>query len=55
MVRRILRQADPKPAGKSMILKYSEDSAGSIMTTEFVASRAHMSVAEAPSDPPARD
>ncbi len=48
VVKRILRQADPETR-KSIneILKYPEDSAGSIMTTEYVSLRPKMTVAEA--------
>ena len=48
VVKRILRQADPETRKKiNEILKYPEDSAGSIMTTEFVALRPKMTVEEA--------
>ena len=48
VVRRILTQADPDMR-KSIneLLKYPEDSAGSIMTTEFVALYPHMTAADA--------
>jgi magnesium transporter len=48
VVRRILSQADPDTR-KSIneILRYPENSAGSIMTTEYVSLRPHMTVAEA--------
>lgn len=48
VVRRILNQADPDMR-KSIneILRYPENSAGSIMTTEYVSLRPHMTVAEA--------
>lgn len=48
VVKRILRQADPETR-KSIneILKYPDDSAGSIMTTEYVSLRPKMTVAEA--------
>jgi len=48
VVKRILRQADPETR-KSVneILKYPEDSAGSIMTTEFVDLKRDMTVADA--------
>ncbi|MBO4377995.1 MAG: magnesium transporter [Clostridia bacterium] len=48
VVKRILAQADPEMR-KSIneLLQYPEDSAGSIMTTEFVALRPHMTAAEA--------
>lgn len=48
VVRRILAQADPEMR-KSIneLLKYPEDSAGSIMTTEFVALLPHMTAADA--------
>ena len=48
VVKRILRQADPETRKAiNEILKYPEDSAGSIMTTEFVALRPKMTVEEA--------
>ncbi|NLY91866.1 MAG: magnesium transporter [Firmicutes bacterium] len=48
VVKRILRQADPETRRQiNEILKYPEDSAGSIMTTEFVSLRAQMSVTDA--------
>ena len=48
VVKRILRQADPETR-KSIneILKYPEDSAGSIMTTEFVDLKRDMTVGDA--------
>ena len=48
VVRRILTQADPEMR-KSIneLLKYPEDSAGSIMTTEFVALLPHLTAADA--------
>ena len=48
VVKRILRHADPE-VRKSIneILKYPEDSAGSIMTTEFVDLKASLTVADA--------
>ena len=48
VVRRILSQADPEMR-KSIneLLKYPEDSAGSIMTTEFVALLPHLTAADA--------
>ncbi len=48
VVKRILRQADPETR-KSIneILKYPEDSAGSIMTTEYVSLRPKMTIGEA--------
>ena len=48
VVRRILAQADPEMR-KSIneLLKYPEDSAGSIMTTEFVALLPHLTAADA--------
>ena len=48
MVKRILRQSDPEMR-KSIneILKYPEDSAGSIMTTEYVDLKEDMTVSEA--------
>ena len=48
VVRRILKQADPEMR-KSIneLLRYPEDSAGSIMTTEYVSLRPAMTVAEA--------
>ena len=48
VVKRILRSADPETRKEiNEILKYPEDSAGSIMTTEFVALRPMMTVEEA--------
>ncbi len=48
MVKRILSQADPETRRLiNEMLKYPEDSAGSIMTTEFVDLRPDMTVAEA--------
>jgi len=48
VVKRILRQADPEMRRKiNEILRYPEDSAGSIMTTEFVSLRPKMTVEEA--------
>lgn len=48
VVKRILRQADPDIRKQiNEILKYPEDSAGSIMTTEFVKLRPKMTVEEA--------
>ena len=48
VVKRILRQADPDVRKQiNEILKYPEDSAGSIMTTEFVRLRPKMTVEEA--------
>ena len=48
VVKRILRQADPEMRRLiNEILQYPEDSAGSIMTTEFVYLRPHMTVEEA--------
>ena len=48
VVKRILRQADPETRKEiNEILKYPEDSAGSIMTTEFVALRPKMTVDDA--------
>lgn len=48
VVKRILKQADAETRKQiNEILKYPEDSAGSIMTTEFVELRPHMSVADA--------
>lgn len=48
VVRRILAQADPEMR-KSIneILRYPENSAGSIMTTEYVSLRPHITVADA--------
>ncbi len=48
VVKRILRHCDPEMR-KSIneVLKYPEDSAGSIMTTEFVDLKANMTVADA--------
>jgi len=48
VVKRILRSADPETRKQiNEILKYPEDSAGSIMTTEFVTLRPKMTVEEA--------
>ena len=48
VVKRILRQADPEMRRKiNEILRYPDDSAGSIMTTEFVSLRPKMTVEEA--------
>jgi len=48
VVKRILRQADPEMRRSiNEILRYPEDSAGSIMTTEFVSLRPNMTVEEA--------
>ena len=48
VVKRILRSADPDTRRMiNEILRYPEDSAGSIMTTEFVSLRPQMSVEEA--------
>ena len=47
VVRRILEQADPEmPRSINRILRYPENSAGSIMTTEYVALRPNMTVEE---------
>ena len=48
VVRRILAQADPQLRREiNEILRYPENSAGSIMTTEYVSLRPHMTVEEA--------
>ena len=48
VVKRILRQADPEMrASINQILRYPENSAGSIMTTEYVSLRPNMTVEEA--------
>lgn len=48
VVKRILRQADPETRKQiNELLKYPDDSAGSIMTTEFVSLRPNMTVEEA--------
>jgi len=48
VVKRILRQADPEMRKMiNEILKYPEDSAGSIMTTEYVSLRPDMTVEDA--------
>ena len=48
VVRRILRQADPEMRTSiNQILRYPENSAGSIMTTEYVSLRPNMTVEEA--------
>ncbi|MBR1919734.1 MAG: magnesium transporter, partial [Spirochaetales bacterium] len=48
VVRRILEQADPEMRKDiNQILRYPEDSAGSVMTTEYISLRSGMSVGEA--------
>ncbi len=48
VVKRILRHADPEMrSGINQILRYPENSAGSIMTTEYVSLRPNMTVEEA--------
>ncbi len=48
VVKRILKQADPEMRKMiNEILRYPDDCAGSIMTTEYVSLRPHMTVAEA--------
>ncbi len=48
VVKRILRQADPEMRSAiNQILRYPENSAGSIMTTEYVSLRPQMTVEEA--------
>lgn len=48
VVKRIIRQADPQTRKEiNELLKYPEDSAGSIMTTEFVTLRPRMTAEEA--------
>lgn len=48
VVKRILKQTDPEMRQMiNEILKYPDDSAGSIMTTEYVSLRPHMTVGEA--------
>ena len=48
VVKRILKQADPEMRSSiNQILRYPEYSAGSIMTTEYVTLRPHMTVEEA--------
>ena len=48
VVKRIIRQADPETRKEiNELLKYPEDSAGSIMTTEFVTLRPKMTAEEA--------
>lgn len=48
VVKRILKQADPETRKMiNDILQYPDDSAGSIMTTEYVSLRPHMTVGEA--------
>ena len=48
VVKRILRQADPEMRKDiNELLKYPEDSAGSVMTTEFVDLKANMTVDDA--------
>ena len=48
VVKRILKHADPELRSSiNQILRYPESSAGSIMTTEYVSLRPHMTVGEA--------
>ena len=48
VVKRILKQADPEMRNAiNQLLRYSENSAGSIMTTEYVSLRPNMTVEEA--------
>ena len=48
VVKRILKNADPELRSSiNQILRYPENSAGSIMTTEYVSLRPHMTVEEA--------
>ena len=48
VVKRILRQADPEMRNTiNQLLRYDEDTAGSIMTTEYVTLRPNMTVEEA--------
>ena len=48
VVKRILKHADPEMRfAINQILRYEENSAGSIMTTEYVSLRPHMTVGEA--------
>ena len=48
VVKRILKQADPEMRSSiNQILRYPENSAGSLMTTEYVSLRPHMTVGEA--------
>jgi magnesium transporter len=48
VVKRILKQADPEMRNTiNQLLRYPENSAGSIMTTEYVSLRPHMTVGEA--------
>ena len=48
VVKRILKQADPEMRkGINQILRYPENSAGSLMTTEYVSLRPNMTVEEA--------
>ena len=48
VVKRILKQADPEMRNTiNQLLRYSENSAGSIMTTEYVSLRPNMTVEEA--------
>ena len=48
MVKRILKHADPEMRSSiNQILRYPDNSAGSIMTTEYVSLRPHMTVEEA--------
>lgn len=48
VVKRILKHADPEMRSSiNQILRYQENSAGSIMTTEYISLRPHMTVGEA--------
>ncbi len=48
VVKRILKQADPEMRKDiNQLLKYPEDSAGSVMTTEFVGLKLHLTVEQA--------
>ncbi len=48
VVKRILKQADPELRSSiNQLLRYPENSAGSIMTTEYVSLRPHMTVGQA--------
>ena len=56
VVHRILRHCDPESRRAiNELMKYPEDSAGSIMTTEFVSLTADMTVEDASVPPPVVD
>ncbi len=53
VVKRILKHADPEMRSSiNQILRYPENSAGSIMTTEYVSLRPNMTIGSHSPDPP---